>query len=102
MRNPFRRPIEISEFHASDYLDCEETIAAFLTAALEESDPEFFQKALGEVARARGGMAQVAEAAGVGRESLYKSLSADGNPRFGTVVDVLAALGFKLEVVPSP
>ncbi|WP_080797012.1 addiction module antidote protein [Arabiibacter massiliensis] len=102
MRNPFRRPIEISEFHVEDYLDTDETIAAYLTAALEENDPEFFQVALKDVAKARGGMAQVAEAAGVGRESLYKSLSADGNPRFGTIVDVLAALGFKLEVVPSP
>lgn len=101
MRNPFSKPIETSEFHVSDYLDSDETIAAFLSAALEENDPEFFQKALGEVAKARGGMTSVAERAGVGRESLYKSLSADGNPRFGTIMDVLDALGFKLTVTPS-
>lgn len=99
MRNPFRKPLETSVFHVSDYLDSDEMIAAFLSAALEENDPEFFQKALGEVAKARG-MASVAEHAGVGRESLYKSLSADGNPRFGTVIDVLDALGFKLVVTP--
>ncbi len=100
MKNPFKRPMEVSEFRVADYLDSEEAIAEFLTAALEENDPEFFQKALGEVAKARG-MAQVAERAGVGRESLYKSLSADGNPRFGTVIDVLDALGFKLVVTPG-
>lgn len=100
MKNPFKRPMEISEFRVADYLDSEEAIAEFLTAALEENDPEFFQKALGEVAKARG-MAQVAERAGVGRESLYKSLSAEGNPRFSTVVDVLDALGFKLVVTPG-
>lgn len=100
MKNPFKRPMEVSEFRVADYLDSEEAIAEFLTAALEENDPEFFQKALGEVAKARG-MAQVAERAGVGRESLYKSLSAEGNPRFSTVVDVLDALGFKFVVTPG-
>lgn len=92
--------MEVSEFRVADYLDSEKAIAEFLTAALEENDQEFFQKALGEVAKARG-MAQVAERAGVGRESLYKSLSAEGNPRFSTVVDVLDALGFKLVVTPG-
>ena len=100
MKNPFKRPMEVSEFRVADYLDSEEAIAEFLTAALEENDPEFFQKALGEVAKARG-MAKVAERAGVGRESLYKSLSAEGNPRFSTIVDVLDALGFKLVVTPG-
>ncbi len=101
MKNPFRRPLKVKEFCVSDYLDSEDAIASYLTAALAEGDPEFFQRALGDVAKARGGMAQVAQQAGVGRESLYKSLSAEGNPRFGTVVDVLSALGFKLEVVPD-
>lgn len=100
MKNPFRRPIEISEFRVEDYLDSDEAIAAFLNAALEEGDPAFFDVALGDVARARG-MAEVAQKAGVGRESLYKSLSAEGNPRFGTIMDVLGALGFKLTVTPS-
>ena len=100
MRNPFRKPLETSVFHVSDYLDSDEMIAAFLSAALEENDPDVFQKALGGVAKA-GGMASGAEHAGVGRESLYKSLSADGNPRFGTVIDVLDALGFRLVVTPG-
>lgn len=92
--------VKTEEFRVEDYLETEDDIAGFLTAALEEGDPEFFQDALGIAARARG-MSEVAQAAGVGRESLYKSLSAEGNPRFGTIVDVLAALGFKLTVQPK-
>lgn len=88
------------EFHVEDYLRTDEEIAAYLSAALEENDPSFFNIALGDVARARG-MSAVAERAGVGRESLYKSLSKDGNPQFGTIVDVLGALGFKLTIAPS-
>lgn len=91
--------VKTSEFHVSDYLDNEETITAFLNAALEEGDPDFFNAALGEVAKARG-MARVAQEAGVGRESLYKSLSAEGNPRFSTIMDVLSALGFRLQIAP--
>ena len=92
--------MKTSQFRVEDYLASDEMIAAYLTAALEEDDPEFFRMALGDVARARG-MAGVAQAAGVGRESLYKSLSAEGNPRFRTVQDVLGALGFTLVVKPA-
>lgn len=57
MKNPFRRPLKVKEFCVSDYLDSEDAIASYLTAALAEGDPEFFQRALGDVAKARGGMA---------------------------------------------
>lgn len=92
--------MKTTEFRIEDHLNSDEDVAAYLSAALAENDPAFFKVALGDVARARG-MASVAERAGVGRESLYKSLSADGNPRFGTIMDVLDALGFKLTVTPS-
>jgi probable addiction module antidote protein len=62
---------------------------------MEISDPSFLTEALGTVARARG-MAQIAQASGLSRESLYKSLSADGNPEFATVLRVIQALGFSL------
>ena len=88
------------EFRIEDYLGSDEEIAAYLSAALAENDPVFFNVALGDVARARG-MTQIAERAGVGRESLYKSLSAEGNPQFGTIMDVLGALGLKLVVSPG-
>ncbi len=79
------------------YLDSDETIAAYLDAVLEEDDPALLAAALGDVARAKG-MTQVAREAGLGRESLYKALSIQGNPEFGTVLKVMRALGLKLRV----
>ena len=74
-----------------------EEAAAFLSAALEEDDPAFFLRALGQVARARG-MTETAERAGMNRVSLYKALSETGNPELRSVVGVLHAIGLKLEV----
>lgn len=88
---------EFRKFDAAEYLDSDEMIAAFLTAALEEDDPDTFIAALGTVARARG-MAQIAKDAGVGRESLYKALAPGSKPRHETVRKVLRALGVKFTV----
>lgn len=85
------------KFDASRYLDSEEAIAEFLTAALEDDDPEVFVAALGEVAKARG-MTQIARDAGLGRESLYKALAPGSKPRYETVRKLLEALGVKLTV----
>lgn len=87
----------ITEFDASAYLDNEETIAEYLTAVLEENDPELFLAAVGDIAKARG-MAQIARDAGLGRESLYKALAPGAKPRYDTVLRVLRALGVKLTV----
>ncbi len=76
-----------------------EEIAAYIDAALEEDDPAILLHALGVVARARG-MTELAKEIGLGRESLYKSLSADGNPSFATVHKVLGILGVALHAVP--
>jgi probable addiction module antidote protein len=70
-------------------------MAAHLEAALEAGEPSAVAAALGDLARARG-MTQVARAAGLGRESLYKALSPGGNPELGTVLKVVAALGLEL------
>jgi probable addiction module antidote protein len=85
-----------------DHLQTPEECALYLDAVLAEAgdDPAFIAKALGDVARARG-MAQTAREAGVTREGLYKALSEDGNPSFGTVLKVLAALGLRLHVGPN-
>lgn len=83
-------------FDVADYLDNEETISAYLTEALESDDPRFVSRALGDVARARGGMTQLANITGISREALYRALSDTGNPEFGTVLKVLHALGVKL------
>jgi len=81
---------------ASD-LKTDEDIANYLEAVLEDGDPALVAAALGDIARAKG-MSQVARDAGLGRESLYKALSADGNPEFATVLKVIHALGLKLKV----
>jgi probable addiction module antidote protein len=70
----------------AEYLETEEDMAAYLEAALEEDDPALFTAALGDIARAKG-MTLIARESGLGRESLYKALSADGNPEFATVAD---------------
>lgn len=84
-------------FDAAEYLDDDETIQAYLEAALGTSDAAFIAQALGTVARARG-MSQIAKESGLSRESLYKALSDEGNPEFGTVLKVLQALGLKLSI----
>jgi len=58
-------------------------MAAYLTQVIEEGDSGEFAHAPDVAARARG-MTQIAEAAGIGRESLYKALRADASPRFDT------------------
>ena len=71
----------------------------YLKAALEDADePEVLLVALRRVAEARGGVAKVAKAAGIERESLYRALSAHGNPRLSTLVAVTKAIGLKLTV----
>ena len=75
-------------------------MAAYLQAALEEGEPALVIHALGNIARARG-MAQIARDSGIGRESLYKALSREGNPEFATVMKVVKALGLKLQAEPA-
>lgn len=78
-----------------EHLKSDEDMAAYLEAALEEGDPALVAAALGDIARARG-MSGIARETGLGRESLYKALSADGNPEFSTILKVIKALGLRL------
>ena len=82
---------------AADYLKSDKDIAHYLEAVFEDGDPNLVAAAIGDVARAKG-MARIAQAAGLGRESLYKALSKEGNPEFATVLKVMHALGLKLKV----
>lgn len=91
------KKVQTAPFDAADYLDDEETIAEYLTAALEDPNPDLFLVAVRDVARARG-MAQLARDTGLGRESLYKALAPGSKPRYNTVLKVLRALGVKLHV----
>lgn len=92
-----RADVDPAPFDASDYLDNEMTIAEYLAAALENPDQDAFLVAVRDVAKARG-IADVAARAGLGRESLYKTLKPGARPRFDTVRRLLAALGVKLDV----
>jgi probable addiction module antidote protein len=80
---------------AAEHLNTEEEMAAYLEAALEEGEPSLVAAALGDIARARG-MTQLSRDTGLGRESLYKALSPNGNPEFSTILKVVNALGLKL------
>ena len=84
-------------YDVAEHLRTPEEMAAYLDAWLEEApdDASGIAKALGDIARAKG-MSQVAKDAGLSRESLYRALSADGNPSFATVLKVARALGVKL------
>jgi probable addiction module antidote protein len=87
-------------YDSAEYLDSKTSIDAYMEEALESGDPAFIAKALGTIARARG-MSQIARKAGLSRESLYKALSAEGNPEFGTVMRVMRALGLKLSITST-
>jgi len=89
-----------AEFDPADYLDSTEVIADYLSAAAEDPNTDVFLAALGDVAKARG-MAQVAKESGLGRESLYKALSAGAHPRYETINAVLHAMGVKFAVVAA-
>jgi len=83
----------------SEHLETEEDMAIYLEAALEEGEPNLIAAALGDIARARG-MTQLARDTGLGRESLYKALSPNGNPEFSTIMKVVQALGLRLHASP--
>ncbi|NND83024.1 MAG: putative addiction module antidote protein [Gammaproteobacteria bacterium] len=89
--------VKITEFDPSVYLDSEEAIAEYLSAALEEDDSSVFLAAIGHVAKARG-MSAIAQESGLGRESLYKAFSPGAKPRYETVQKVLHSLGVKINV----
>ena len=93
------KPSALVAFDAVDYLTSETAIADYINAILASNDPDLLLLALSDVARARG-MAQVAQDAALGRESLYKALSPGAKPRLDTIMKVIHALGVRLMVQP--
>lgn len=87
--------VKTRRWDPAEHLESDEDMAAYLEAALEDGDPALIAAALGDIARAQG-MSQIARKTGLGRESLYKALSPDGNPEFSTVLKVVRALGLRL------
>jgi probable addiction module antidote protein len=92
--------VKTTRYDTAEYLDSERKIAAYMDAVLEQGDASLVTHALGVAARARG-MAQIARETGLSRESLYRALSAEGNPELGTVLKVLKALGVRLSATPT-
>jgi probable addiction module antidote protein len=87
--------LKTTPFDAADYLDDAEDIAFYLEEAFATEDPAYIAHALGTVARAKG-MTEIARKTGLSRESLYKALSAEGNPEFATILKVMSALDLKI------
>jgi len=89
-------------YDVAEQLRTPEEMAAYLDAWFEEApdDASGIARALGDIARAKG-MSQVAKDAGLSRESLYRALSADGNPSFATVLKVARALGVRLHAAAA-
>lgn len=86
-----------TRWDAAAVLKTDANVRAYLEAAIEDGDPSVITAALGDIARAKG-MTRIARKAGLGRESLYKALSPDGNPEFATVLRVVEALGLSFAV----
>ena len=95
--------LKTTRWDSAQHLGTEEDRAEYLDACLEDArdDPGFIAHALGVVARSRN-MSQLARDSGLTREGLYKALSEEGNPTFGTVLKVVNALGYRFSLVREP
>ncbi|HET55253.1 MAG TPA: putative addiction module antidote protein [Ignavibacteria bacterium] len=87
---------KLTKFDVADYLDNESVIAEYLTAILETGDTSLLISSIGDIAKAKG-MGQIAVKSGLGRESLYKALKSDSQPRFETILKVLDSLDIKIK-----
>ncbi len=94
--------LKLSPWDSAAHLKTDADIAAYLDACLAEAgdDAAFIAHALGVIARAKG-MTQLAKDTGLGRESLYKALSGEGNPSFSTILKVMRALGVSLRTTSA-
>jgi len=92
------KPVKTTVWDPAEYLETEEQMIAYLEDIFKSGDPDLIVAAIGDIARARG-MSKIAEETNLGRESLYKSLSQDGNPSFETILKVLDSLGFGLRPI---
>ncbi len=88
------------KWDAAEFLDNEELVSLYLEESFASADICLINKALSNVVRARN-MSKLARDIGVNRESLYKSLSPDGNPSFATMVKIMKNLGLRLQPVPA-
>lgn len=96
------KAVQLRRWDSAEHLKTPEDMALYLESCLQEAgdDAAFVAKALGNIARAKG-MSQLATDTGMGRESLYKALSGEGNPSFATILKVTRALGIELHAQPA-
>jgi probable addiction module antidote protein len=93
-------PLKTTRWDASEFLDNDEAIAAYLNAAFEDGNPAFIAASIGHVAKAKG-MSQIARETGLSRENLYRALGDDGNPELSTMTKVMRALGMRIQIAPA-
>jgi probable addiction module antidote protein len=91
------KPVKTTVWDMAEHINTKEDVTAYLQTALEENDTALLLAVIGDIARSKG-MTQIAQELNLARESLYRSLSQDGNPSFSTVAKVLDNLGFQLSV----
>lgn len=95
-----RSTVRHDEFMRERLADAE-FAAGYLQAALEDGDQAVILLALRRIAEARGGMTKLAQATGLSREALYRTLSASGNPRLTSLAAILQATGLRLTIAPA-
>ena len=88
-------------FRVGEHLRNEREIAGYIEAVLAEGEPHLLPRALRNVADAMGGLGKLAERTGLSRETLYRTLSERGNPRYDTLFNILTAFGLRVSVVPT-
>jgi len=91
---------QTAKWDASEFLETDEDIMAYLSVALEEGDPDCITLAIGNIAKAHG-MTEIARKTGVSRESLYRAFRKGGDPKLTTLIGVMKSLGMKLTATPS-
>ena len=92
--------MELHDWDMADNINTKDEVYAYLQVSLEENNTETLLDVIGAIARSKG-MQSIAKELNLSRESLYKSLSPNGNPSFSTVIKVLDLLGYKLQILPK-
>ena len=91
---------KFSKFEIYEYLDNDDLIAGYMEEIFKDGNSEIILSALGDVAKAKG-MSKIAEKSGLGRESMYKALKAGAKPRFETIMKIIHALGYSIQIKPN-
>ena len=91
---------KVRDFDIANYLDSEKAMAEYLNMEFASGDSHYIKLALANIARARN-MSKLAKDSGISRTGLYKALSTDGNPEYGTIQKIVNALNLRIMVVPQ-